>query len=287
LSNNLNQMQALLSKLPDVGTHDGVSEALEKRSWTWEGSLADHIRTLLQVPFFILAAIVLPPQACAIIHLSVESKYKSQFFSKLQGELGRMAGLNDVEELVSTGNLSGAESSDFGCFADYGRAFAKKDGIGDSVQEKYDVIAEKHSNLIARCAQGLAFFAFWGSLAGNTVEGYLRGTLFGKKKEGSNAIFESFFVLYYIIFFLITDLIARILKLMSSEVVAPISILMRIVISFIALSWVLPYGLLSCGAFVLGRFFDVETFMFLKNDEDNRHDVKYYLGGGSSYWFLP
>lgn len=156
------------------------------------------------------------------------------------------------------------------------------------MQEKYDVIAEKHNAFAARCAQGLAFFALWGSMAGNTIEGYLRGTLFGTKKEGSSAIFESIFVIYYILFFLITDLISRILKMFPSEVIAPISILLRIITSLIALEWIVPYGLISCGAFILGRLFNVEAFKFLKKDVgDNPTDVKYYLGGGSTYWFLP
>lgn len=281
-------MQSLLSSLPSVVPTDGTSAALEKRSWTWEGSLADHLRILLQVPFFFIAPIVLPPKACAVIHLSVESKYSSRFFSHLQGELGRLAGLDDAQELCSTGNLSGGESDEFGCYAKYGRAFAKKDGIGDNVQEKYDVIVEKHNAFAARCAQGLAFFALWGSMAGNTIEGYLRGTLFGTKKEGSSAIFESIFVIYYILFFLITDLISRILKMFPSEVIAPISILLRIIISFIALEWIVPYGLISCGALILGRLFKVKAFKFLNKDVgDNPTDVKYYLGGGSTYWFLP
>ena len=120
-------------------------------------------------------------------------------------------------------------------------------------------------------------------MAGNTIEGYLRGTLFGTKKEGSSAIFESIFVIYYILFFLITDLISRILKMFPSEVVVPISILMRIIISFITLKLIVPYGLISCGALILGRLFNVETFKFLnKDEEDKRNDVKYYLGGGAN-----
>jgi|AntRauTorckE5430_2_1112549.scaffolds.fasta_scaffold02407_4 hypothetical protein len=130
---------------------------LDKKSWTWEGSLVDHLRILVHFPFFFVAPFVLLPEACETIHLSLNSVNGCKFCTDLHGELGRMAGLKDSYGLMSTGNLSSdEEKKEFGLYADYGRSFAQYDGRGQDVQEKYDAIDAQYGAMSARSAEGVS-----------------------------------------------------------------------------------------------------------------------------------
>jgi len=130
---------------------------LDKKSWTWEGSLVDHIRILTHFPFFFVAPFVLQPEACETIHLSLNSVNGCKFCTDLHGELGRMAGLQDSYGLMTTGNLSSdEEKKDFGLYADYGRSFAQNDGRGKDLLEKYDAIVAEYGAMSARSAEGVS-----------------------------------------------------------------------------------------------------------------------------------
>jgi len=157
-----------------------------------------------------------------------------------------MAGLSDAQGVNANGKLSTKEESDeLEAFADYGRTFAKNHGRGDEVASKYSAISDEHGTLVALSAEGLAYFLMWGSIGGNTINGFLQGTLKGKTKSGSNAIFEILFVLFYGPLFVVINLTSRILSLFPSGVPSAISIIVSVILPTVASIWIIPYALIA------------------------------------------
>jgi AhpD family alkylhydroperoxidase len=207
--------------------------SFNKKSWIWHGSIQDHIRILGHLPFFFVAPLVLSSKQGETVHLSVNSVNDCQFCTDLHGELGRMAGLTD------------AKDQELDLFEQYGNTFARNNGHGADVDSKYDAISDSKGVLAARSARGLAYFLMWGSLGGNTVNGFLQGTLKGNTKAGSNVIFEVFFVLYYGILFVVIDLTSRILKMFPSGVHPVVNIVIGLILPTVASMWIIPYALVS------------------------------------------
>jgi hypothetical protein len=131
----------------------------DKKIWTWQGSLQDHVRFLVNLPFFFVAPLVLPPKAVETVHLSVNSINKCPFCTGLHCEIGRIAGLKDASTVNECAKLvSEEENNEFGIYSQYGASFGKYNGRGEVVDELYNSIANDKGSLIARSVQGLASF---------------------------------------------------------------------------------------------------------------------------------
>jgi len=218
----------------------------DKKIWTWQGSLQDHVRFLVHLPFFFVAPLLMPPKAVETIHLSVNSINKCPFCTGLHCEIGRMAGLKDVTAVNECGKLvSQEENNEFGIFSQYGSAFGKYNGRGEVVDELYQMIANEKGVMIARSVQGLAYFLTWGSMSGNTLVSFYRGTLRGNMKEGSNLVFEVLFALYYSVLFAVITAVSKILSYFPSSVPSIVNILLGLVLAFTASLWIIPYSLLG------------------------------------------
>lgn len=210
--------------------------------WTWQGSLQDHVRFLINLPFFFVAPLALPPKAVESIHLSVNSVNKCPFCTGLHCEIGRMAGLEDAKALNECAQLSRTERSDYGIYSKYGTTFGKDNGRGEEVESLFNTIAKEKGMLAARCAQGIAFFLVWGSMGGNTLISFYRGTLQCNMREGSNIVFEVIFALYYSILFAIITIVSKILSFFPSNVPAIVNIIIGLVLPFVASFWIIPYA---------------------------------------------
>lgn len=217
----------------------------DTKIWTWQGSLQDHVRFLLNLPFFFVAPLALPPKAVESIHLSVNSVNKCPFCTGLHCEIGRMAGLEDAIAVNECAKLSDAETNDYGIYSEYGTTFGKHNGRGEEVESLFNIIATEHGTLEARCAQGIAFFLTWGSMGGNTLISFYRGTLKCNMREGSNVVFEVIFALYYSILFAIITIVSKILSFFPSNVPAIVNIIIGLVLPFVASFWIIPYALVG------------------------------------------
>ena len=138
----------------------------DRKIWTWQGSLQDHVRFFVNLPYFFIAPLALPPKAVESVHLSVNSVNRCPFCTGLHCEIGRMAGLEDAIAVNECAKLANAEKEDFGIFSEYGTTFGRFHGRGSEVERIFDLIKEERGLTAAKCAQGLAFFLTWGSMGG-------------------------------------------------------------------------------------------------------------------------
>lgn len=156
-----------------------------------------------------------------------------------------MAGLQDAKAVNECAKLSDGEMNDFGIYSKYGTSFGRYNGRGEEVDELFNVIATEKGLLTARSVQGLAFFLMWGSLSGNTLISFYRGTLRGNVKPGSNIVFELLFALYYSVLFAVITAVSKILSLFPSNVPSIVNIIIGLILPFTASFWIIPYALLG------------------------------------------
>jgi AhpD family alkylhydroperoxidase len=230
----------------------------DKKVWTWQGSLQDHVRFLVHLPFFFIAPVVLKPKAAESVHLSVNSVNRCPFCTGLHCEIGRLAGLEDAKALNQCGKLTDEEDSEYGIFSKYGACFGKNNGRGEELDKIFDDIVNEHGMMAAKSAQGLAFFLTWGSLGGNTLISFFRGTLRGNMREGSNLIFEIVFAAYYSLVFAIITATSKILTFFPANVHPAVNVIIGLVLPTVASMWIIPYSLvgLLCTPFILKEQFD-------------------------------
>ena len=211
----------------------------EKKSWTWKDSFQDHCRVLVHWPLILAGPLFLSPKQLATIHLSMNSVNNCQISARLHGELGRMAG-------VENGDLIADEEDQTNdMFADFGYTFGKTNGFGKKVRKKYDVIVKSHGGFAGLCAEGVAYFMLWNSLAGNTISSFLDGTLRGNTKPGSSVLFEVLFVAYYGPLFVILSILSFFLKIFPEGVPSLISVFFTFFLTVIASVWIIPYAFLG------------------------------------------
>lgn len=217
----------------------------DTKIWTWQGALQDHVRFVVNLPFFFIGAVALPPRAVESIHLSVNSINKCPFCTGLHCEIGRMAGLEDAHAVNECAKLSDSETGEFGLYSKYGTTFGKYNGRGEQVEALFDTIATEKGLLAARSARGLAFFLTWGSMGGNTLISFYRGTLKCDMREGSNIIFEVIFALYYSVLFAIITFVSKLLSFFPSNVAPVVNIVIGLVLPLVASVWIIPYGIVG------------------------------------------
>jgi AhpD family alkylhydroperoxidase len=222
-----------------------MSSSPDKKVWTWQGSFQDHVRFLIHLPFFFVAPIALPPKAVESVHLSVNSVMRCPFCTGLHCEIGRMAGLEDVATVNECAKLSASDEAEFGIFSDYGKSFGTHNGRGAEVDGLYEQIREEKGAIAARSAQGLAFFLLWGSMGGNTLISFYRGTLRGEMKEGSNLVFEICFALYYSLVFGIITATSKLLSFLPSNVPVYVNMIIGLVLPLVASIWIIPYAIIG------------------------------------------
>jgi AhpD family alkylhydroperoxidase len=221
--------------------------ATEKKIWTWQSALQDHLRIMLQLPLIVVAPFVLTPKEGESLMLAVNSSNSCPYCTSLHGELGRMAGLDEPSAINVSATVNPKNVQECQLFVRYGRIFGSNDGRGKGVEEEYQKLAESRSYMVARCARALAFFLMWGSLSGNTINAFLQGTLSprGEKKKGSNIIFEIVFVAWYGVCFTIIVVFSALLSLLPNNVPKVLSTVIGVTLAFVASIWIIPLGLMG------------------------------------------
>lgn len=249
-----------------------------KKFWTWEGSLVDHARLTIRYPLLYLAPFILSPNEIVAIFLGVNSVIANEFCSEFFAELARIVGIDFVDGILSNGIVATlGETRDTVMYEAYGRSFAEKNGL--DMKSKYNAIKEKHNIFVALSVEAVTFFAMWGTLSANTIMAFITGTAKMKTKEGSNAIFEIIFILYYGWLYLIIFLAFLILKRVKSHAPQILSMISTLIFAMITGSWIVPYGFLSFGLLILKAVWD-------KISTEEGYVPKLYVGDESGYTAL-
>jgi AhpD family alkylhydroperoxidase len=217
-----------------------------KKMWTTAGFFADH-RLVFRNLFRIAGAYVGPnsvdPELNEAVMVTVNSVNSCPYCEGLHGELARMAGVEDPDTLMKAQSVSECTQVVDNPAIVYARTFAENDGRGEIEEAGFKTLAGETSEGLARSVRALCWFLLWGSIGGNTLNGFF-ARFTGKSKEGSSLIFEFFFALYYGPLFLLIAIVNGMLKF-APKVPKWFSASFGILLTVIAGTWILVPGLLA------------------------------------------
>jgi AhpD family alkylhydroperoxidase len=218
----------------------------QKKMWTTSGFFADHrevFRNLLRIAGAYIGPNAVDPELNESIMVTVNSVNSCPYCEGLHGELARMAGVEDPKGLMKANSESECRKYVDDPAITYARIFAETDGRGDRESAAFDALQTATSPGFARSVRALTWFLLWGSIGGNTINGFI-ARLKGQGKEGSSAIFELLFFVYYGPLFLIITVVNTALRF-APAVPKWFSSLFGIVLTVIAGSWILTPGLVA------------------------------------------
>ena len=220
--------------------------AYNKKMWTLGGCLADHKEVFTSLPSILGAYIgsnSVDPELNESVMVTVNSVNSCPYCEGLHGQLARMAGVENQEQLMKASTVEECRSLVDDPAITYARVFAENDGRGPQEKEAFDSLAEATRPAYARSVQALCWFLLWGSIGGNTINGFL-ARLRGKAKPNSSALFEAFFFLYYGPLFLVIAVVNILLKAFP-RVPKWFSAGFGALLTFIAGTWIVIPGILS------------------------------------------
>ena len=217
-----------------------------KKMWTANGCLADHRQVLLNLPNILGAYVgrnAIEPSLNESVMVTVNSENSCPFCEGLHGELARMAGVEDVSTLMQAESLKACQQVSDETAITYARLFAEGNGRGVRVEAAYGALASEEGTGRANSVQALCWFLLWGSLGGNTLNGFL-ARLKGQGRSDSSFLFELIFTLFYGPLFLLIAVVNALLKFFP-KVPAWFSAAFGVLLTHIAALWIVPVGLLS------------------------------------------
>ncbi|MGB0591769.1 MAG: carboxymuconolactone decarboxylase family protein [Myxococcota bacterium] len=221
-------------------------EQYSNKMWTAQGFFADHrmvLRNLLRIAGAYVGPNSVDPELNEAVMVTVNSVNSCPYCEGLHGELARMAGVDDPESLMQAKSLSECTKIVDDPAIVYARTFAENDGRGESEEANFNTLAQATSEGFARSVRALCWFLLWGSIGGNTLNGFF-ARLTGRAKKGSSALFEFFFTVYYGPLFLLIAVVNGLLKF-APKVPKWFSAFFGIVLTVIAGTWILLPGLLA------------------------------------------
>lgn len=151
------------------------------------------------------------PELNESVMVTVNSVNSCPYCEGLHGQLARMAGVENQEQLMKASSVEECRSLVDDPAITFARVFAENDGRGAAVEEAFQSLEASTSSGLAGSIQALCWFLLWGSIGGNTINGFL-ARLRGKGKPNSSLIFEAGFFLYYGPLFAIIALVNLLLK---------------------------------------------------------------------------
>ena len=154
-----------------------------------------------------------------------------------------MAGVQDAEQLMQAGSESECRKLVDDPAISYARIFAENDGRGPAEQAAFEVLAEASGQGFAKSVRALCWFLLWGSVGGNTINGFA-ARLTGRAKPGSFALFELLFFIYYGPMFLVIAIVNALLRF-APKVPKWFSASFGVLLTFIAGTWIIIPGLLG------------------------------------------
>ena len=220
--------------------------AYNKKMWTGGGCLADHKEVFKSLPSILGAYIgsnSVDPELNESVMVTVNSVNSCPYCEGLHGQLARMAGVENQEQLMKASNLEECRSLVDDPAISYARIFAENDGRGPLVEEGFTALENATRPAYAKSVQALCWFLLWGSIGGNTINGFLV-RFKGKSKPNSSVLFEAIFFLYYGPLFLVIAIVNLLLKGFP-KVPKWFSAGFGALLTFIAGTWIVLPGLLS------------------------------------------
>lgn len=217
-----------------------------KKMWTAKGCLADHRQVFLNIPRIFGAYVgsnAIEPSLNESVMVTVNSENSCPFCEGLHGELARMAGVEDVSTLMQAESLQACQQVSDKTAITYARLFAEGNGRGPKVQAGFQALVNAEGRGRASSVRALCWFLLWGSLGGNTINGFL-ARFKGQGRSDSNLAFELIFTLFYGPLFLLIAIVNALLKFFP-KVPAWFSSAFGVVLTIIAAHWIIPIGLLS------------------------------------------
>jgi len=218
----------------------------DKKMWTFGGCLADHAEVFSSLPK-ILDAYVGPnsvdPELNEAVMVTVNSVNSCPYCEGLHGELARMAGVEDPDGLMKASSVEECRTFVDQPSITFARVFAENDGRGKKVEAAFTQLESKEGRGFANSVRALCWFLLWGSIGGNTINGFL-ARLKGKPKQNSSFLFELFFFAYYGPLFLIIAVVNGLLKFFP-KVPKWFSASFGVLLTFIAGTWILIPGILG------------------------------------------
>lgn len=221
-------------------------ERYQKKMWSPGGFLADHREVLMQLPRIALAYVgphAVAPRINESVMVTVNSVNACPYCEGLHGQLARMAGVEEPGRLMKAGSERECRQVVDDPAISFARVFAEHDGRGDAVERAAGELAGATSEAHARSVRALCWFLLWGSLGGNTLNGFF-ARLAGRPKAGSAAAFELLFALYYGPLFLVIALVNALLRF-TPRVPGFVSAGFGLLLTVIAGIWILVPGVLG------------------------------------------
>ena len=217
-----------------------------KKMWTPQGFFADHRMVFRNLPHIAGAYIgpnAVDPELNEAVMVTVNSVNSCPYCEGLHGELARMAGVEDPEQLMSAKSLSECTKVVDDPAIVYARTFAEQDGRGAVESQAFQALTAATNEGFARSVRALCWFLLWGSIGGNTLNGFF-ARLTGRAKPSSSFLFELFFTLYYGPLFLVIALVNALLRF-APRVPKWFSAVFGLVLTVIAGSWIVGPGLIA------------------------------------------
>mmetsp|Transcript_6171 Transcript_6171/g.18490 ORF Transcript_6171/g.18490 Transcript_6171/m.18490 type:complete len:244 (-) Transcript_6171:194-925(-) len=222
-------------------------EGFEKKTWTLCQCLADHYQVFLSIPK-IFDAYIGPNQISAKLNesimVTVNSVNACPYCTGLHGELARMAGVGEAEELMKVKTEEQALALVDSPAVAFALKFGEHDGRGEVIDEAFEELAKQMGKGQAGSVRALCWFLLWGSLGGNTINSFIFGRLCCRPKARRSAVFELLFFLYYGDLFLIIAIVMKLLECFP-KVPACFSAGFGAFLTVVASIWIVPIGLIS------------------------------------------
>ena len=166
---------------------DVLMSTYTKKMWTASGFFADHrmvFRNLLRIAGAYVGPNSVDPELNEAVMVTVNSVNSCPYCEGLHGELARMAGVDDPESLMAAQSVSECTQIVDDPAIVYARTFAENDGRGQLEEAGFQTLAQASSEGFARSVRALCWFLLWGSIGGNTLNGFF-ARLTGKPYQGS------------------------------------------------------------------------------------------------------
>lgn len=182
-----------------------MSEDGEKKLWTWQSALVDHIRCVVRIPMMLLAPFLLTTQQMEAVQNAVSDVNDCNISKLFRREMTRLANIQGV-------NRIGLE-----VYSTYGKAFGLTDGTGNLVEDLHIEIRLSKSAMVAKSVEAVAMLQMWMDLMGNTLLGFMRGTLVCSRRKEQNVLFEVLFSLYYLPLYTFIALVYFLLRALPND----------------------------------------------------------------------
>jgi len=157
----------------------------------------------------------------------------------LHGELARIAGVEDAEQLMNASSDAESRKVVDEPAITYARIFAEADGRGDKEATAYSTIVKHYGEGEANSIRALCWFLKWGSIGGNTLNAN-----FLDWKDRPLGPYNLFYTVYYGPLFAVIAGLNAVLK-RTPELPKAVSSSIGVVLTVAAGAWIAPVGVAS------------------------------------------